>query len=69
MEIVSREDKITMEPTGKFRKTSVITSEMNADELRRYREGLARRVEALEIEITSILSEIKQIDRIFGGAK
>lgn len=70
MEIKSRKDEIELNnETGKFRKTSTITSEMTAEELRMYYEHLIQHAKVLEIELNSIRSEIAQIERLFGKAK
>ena len=67
MPIKSRKDEIELNTaTGKFEKTSVITSEMTAEELRAYYENLIRHEKVLEIELDSIRSELAQIERLLG---
>lgn len=67
MGIKSRKDEIALNTaTGKFEKTSIITSEMTAEELRAYYESLIRHEKVLEIELESIRSELAQIERLLG---
>ncbi len=68
MKIKSRKDEIVLnKATGKFEKTSIITSEMTAEELRDYCENLILHAKTLELELDSIRSEIAQINRLLGG--
>lgn len=70
MQIKSRKDEIALNTaTGKFEKTSIITSEMTAEELGVYYENLIRHEKVLEIELDSIRSELAQIERLLGVNK
>lgn len=56
-----------MEPTGKFKKTSVITSEMSADELRDYYQKLIQHAKTLNRELIACREEIANITHLLGG--
>lgn len=67
MGIKSREDKIVLnEATGKFEKTSIITSEMTAEELRNYYENLIRHAKALNRELIACRAELENIAHLLG---
>lgn len=69
MEIKSRKDEIVLnEATGKFEKTSIITSEMTAEELRNYYVNLTQHVKTLERELMACRAEIENIAHLLGGA-
>ena len=69
MEIKSRKDEIVLnKATGKFEKTSIITSEMTAGELRNYYEHLVRNEKMLTLELNAVRSEIAKINSLLGGA-
>lgn len=68
MGIKSREDKIILnKATGKFEKTSIITSEMTAEELRNYHENLTERVKMLKRELIACQAEVDDIVHLLGG--
>lgn len=68
MEIKSRKDEIELDKaTGRFKKTSIIVSEMTAEELRNYYENLIQRAKMLELELESIRSELKQMGDLLRG--
>lgn len=68
MQIKSRKDEIKLDAaTGKFKKTSIITSEMTAEELKNYYQKLLQHGEMLEVELDAISSELAQIDRLLRG--
>lgn len=65
--IISRNDEIVLDTvTGKYKKTSVISSELSAEELRNYLIDLKHRAAIIDIERDSIRSEIKQIEKLVG---
>ena len=67
MEIKSRKDEIVLDTaTGKFKKTSIITSEMTAEELRNYYENLTRHVKALNRELIACRAELGNIAHLLG---
>lgn len=67
MEIKSREDKIVLnEATGKFEKTSIITSEMTAEELRVYYENLIQHMKMLKRELIACRGEAENAAHLLG---
>lgn len=70
MEITSRKDEIVLDKaTGKFKKTSIITSEMTAEELRNYHEHLIRQVKTLKRELFACQIEVDDITHLLGESK
>ena len=67
MQIKTRKDEIVLNAaTGKFEKTSIIMSEMTAEELRTYYQNLTRHAKALEVELGAIRPELAKIERLLG---
>lgn len=68
MEIKSRKDEIVLNAaTGKYEKTSIITSEMTTEELRNYVQNLIRHAKALDRELVAVCAEVETITHLLGG--
>jgi len=67
MDIKSQKNEIVLnKATDKFEKTSIIKSEMTAEELRNYFENLTQHAKMLEHELDAVRLEIAQIRRLLG---